>query len=66
MYLGYHYGSVTSLGFNSGQGPILLGYLYCSGLENSLVDCNQNYYITNYDSSCSRHINDAAVICERT
>uniref|UniRef100_A0A1X7U210 SRCR domain-containing protein n=1 Tax=Amphimedon queenslandica TaxID=400682 RepID=A0A1X7U210_AMPQE len=64
LTIGYQYSRVTTYGFNYGHGPILLGYLYCSGQEQSLIDCNQNYYGTNSASTCKQHSYDAAVICE--
>ena len=63
--LEYSYGRVSAFGFSQGQGPIPLGYLYCSGGEKSLIDCNQNYHITHSKSICKQHSYDAAVICER-
>ena len=53
--LEYSYGRVSAFGFSQGQGPILLGYLYCSGGEKSLIDCNQNYHITHSKSICKQH-----------
>ena len=64
IILGYSYGSVSALDFSQGQGPILLGYLNCSGREKSLIDCSQNYYTTHSTSLCKQHRYDAAVICE--
>lgn len=62
---GYSQGRVGTLGFLKGSGAVILGYLSCTGEENSLVDCNQNYYLTNTDSHCQTHYYDAAVKCER-
>ena len=50
--------------FNQGTGPILLGYLYCSGSEANLTECNQNYRYTNTKSQCLTHYYDVAVKCE--
>ena len=63
--IGYSYGRVSAFGFSQGQGPILLGYLYCSGEEKSLIGCNQNYHRTHSTSICKQHSYDAVVICER-
>ena len=60
----YSYGRVGNLGFSQGTGPILLGYLYCSGTETNLVKCSQNYKYTHVYSGCQSHYYDAAVICE--
>jgi deleted-in-malignant-brain-tumors protein 1 len=63
IYLGgYTYGRVGNLGFSQGSGPILLGYLYCSGQESNLLQCHQNYQYTS--SYCQDHFYDVAVKCE--
>ena len=62
--VGYSYGRVGNLGFSQGTGPILLGYLYCSGTETNLVKCNQNYRYTHTHSGCQNHYYDGAIICE--
>ena len=64
IFLGYTYGRAGNLGFSKGTGPILLGYLYCSGTESNLVMCNQNYKYTHIRSGCQNHNYDGAVICE--
>ena len=61
--LGYSYGRAGSLRFSQGTGPVLLGYLYCSGTEANLVKCDQNYLYTHI--YCQDHYYDGAVICER-
>ena len=43
-----------------GNGPILLADLFCSGLEESLLGCNQNTFGT---LNCA-HFEDAGVTCE--
>ena len=43
-----------------GNGPILLAGLLCSGLEESLLDCNRNTFGT---LNCA-HFEDAGVTCE--
>ena len=47
--------------FGSGTGPILLSNLYCTGIESSLLECNQQ----SCDVTSCTHANDAGVICER-
>ena len=63
-FIGYKRGSVSSLGFSQGSGPVLLGYLSCAGSEANLVSCSQNYYQTNTVSYCQTHYYDAAIECE--
>ena len=46
-----------------GTGPILLGYLECTGQERALTECKQLYSYTNF--YCKSHRYDAGVICER-
>ena len=43
----------------------MLGYLYCSGQEANLLQCNQNYRSTSTNYQCQNHYYDAAVVCER-
>ena len=62
--IGYSYGRVGTLGFSQGTGPILLGYLNCSGTEANLVKCNQNYQYTHINFKCQNHYYDGAVVCE--
>ena len=62
--IGYLYGRVGTLGFSQGTGPVLLGYLYCSGTEANLVKCDQNYHHTYTNLKCQNHYYDGAVICE--
>ena len=64
IYLGYSYGYVGRFGFSQGTGPILLGYLYCSGIEANLVKCSQNYQYTHTYHRCQNHYYDGAVKCE--
>ena len=46
--------------FGMGNGPILLADLFCSGSEDSLLDCNRNAFgILNCD-----HFEDAGVTCQ--
>ena len=47
--------------FGQGTGPTWLNYLYCTGSENSLLDCNRAYAIGN-PSSCS-HSEDVSIVC---
>ena len=57
-----NYGYVGSLGFSQGTGPVLVGYLYCSGNEANLVECSQNYRYTNL--YCQNHYYDIGVKCQ--
>ena len=62
--LGFSLGHVGKFEFNQGTGLILLGYLYCSGSEANLTECNQDYRYANTKSQCLTHYYDAAVKCE--
>ena len=62
--LDYSLGLVGTFGFNQGTGPIVMGYLNCSGSEADLTKCNQNYRYANTKSQCLTHYYDAAVKCE--
>ena len=46
--------------YGMGSGPILLSNLYCTGSEETLLDCNRNMYGA---LSCV-HRQDAGVVCE--
>ena len=46
--------------YGMGSGPILLSNLYCTGSEETLLDCNRNMYGA---LSCT-HRQDAGVVCE--
>ena len=47
--------------FGQGTGPTWLNYLYCTGSENSLLDCNRAYAIGN-PYGCS-HSEDVSIVC---
>ena len=47
--------------YGKGTGPTWLNYLYCTGSENNLLDCNRAYAIGN-PSSCS-HSEDVSIMC---
>ena len=47
--------------FGQGIGPIWLNYLYCTGSENSLLDCDRAYAI-GYPYSCSHSV-DVSIVC---
>ena len=51
----------TNAYFGFGTGPILLSNLYCTGIESSLLECNQQSCGV---SRCT-HNNDVGVVCER-
>ena len=46
--------------FGAGSGPSWYYYLYCTGTERNLTECNK--YIYNFGSACS-HSRDAGVVC---
>ena len=50
----------SSAHYGMGSGPILLSELYCTGSEETLLECNRNMYGT---LSCT-HRQDAGVTCE--
>ena len=58
---GVPYGSSK---FGKGSGPILLGYLFCSGKEESLFDCNRNIFSVT-SGYCTNHYYDYGLKCER-
>ena len=61
MYnLGTTYYSST---YGQGSGPIAFGYVYCTGNEDSLFDCDRNIFSVAY-GSCSNHYYDLGVKCE--
>ena len=61
VYLDY-LGSVArhNAYYGVGTGPILHSYLYCTGTETSLLECNRYYYGA---LNCN-HRDDAGVTCE--
>ena len=64
MHYNIDTGRVGDLGFPQGSGPILLGYLYCTGQEANLTECSQNYNLTRTSSACQNHHSyDGAVKC---
>ena len=62
MKVGGSYNLAVNFGFEKGSGPILLGYLSCTGKEENLVKCRQNYFLNNLQ--CPGHDYDAAVKCQ--
>ena len=55
------YGSST---YGRGSGPIALGYIYCTGDEDSLFHCSRNVFSV-VSGSCSSHYYDLGLKCER-
>ena len=62
MRYGATYDLVGRLGLTRGSGPILMGFLTCSGAESNLTECSQHYSYTHY--YCTSHYYDAGVICQ--
>ena len=59
--LGYPYGQgFREAYYGSGEGPILMDEVYCTGEESSLIDCPFKGWGNN---DCS-HAEDAAVVCD--
>ena len=58
---GKSYGSAT---YGQGSSIVAFGYMYCSGNEESLFDCNRNIFsvVTGY---CKSHSYDVGLKCER-
>lgn len=64
MRYGTYYNYANRIdGIEKGSGPILLGYLKCTGEEKALTECDQSYSYTNF--YCRSHYYDAGVICQR-
>ena len=55
---GVIYGSST---YGQGNGPIMFGYMYCNGNEDSIFDCS----VFGVSSYCSNHYYDVGLKCER-
>ena len=49
--------------YGQGSGPILMGYLYCTGSENSLFECSRNVFSV-VSGVCANHYYDVGVKCE--
>ena len=49
--------------YGRGNGPIMFGYMYCNGNENSLFNCIRSVF--SVISSCSSHYYDLGIKCER-
>ena len=58
--LGYPGAALILRVYNSGNGPIWLDNLGCTGTETSLYNCSHNG-VSNHDCS---HYDDAAVVCQ--
>ena len=64
--IGFQYSYGNSLGYSiASDGPILLGYLYCTGNEDNLAECSQNYQSANTYYKCLSHNYDTFLKCTR-
>jgi len=50
--------------FDQGSGLILMSNLHCSGMESTILACDQ--YPDNYGVLSCSHLQDASIICEGT
>ena len=50
--------------YGQGTGPVFLGYMSCTGSEDSLLDCDRNPFLI-VNSQCSNHYYDIGLKCER-
>ena len=63
----HHNGSVGAVAtkstvFGQGSGPIMMSKLRCSGMESTILACDQ--YLNMYGVLSCSHLQDAGVICE--
>ena len=58
---GIQYSSST---YGQGSGPIFLGYMYCSGSEDSLLKCRRSVFNV-VNGGCTNHYYDVGLKCER-
>ena len=58
---GVQYSSST---YGQGSGPIFLGYMYCSGSEDSLLKCGRSVFNV-VNGGCTNHYYDVGLKCER-
>ena len=64
--LGFKYSHGNSLGYKmADSGPVLLGYLSCTGNEKRLLECNQNHLAANTNYQCTTHNYDVVLKCTR-
>ena len=56
-----YYSSST---YGQGSGPIAFGYMYCTGNEDSLFECNRNVFSV-VSGICNNHYYDVGLKCER-
>ena len=54
----------SSSRYGQGSGPIFLGYMYCSGLEDSLLKCWRSVFDV-VSGWCANHYYDVGLKCER-
>ncbi|XP_019849591.1 PREDICTED: deleted in malignant brain tumors 1 protein-like [Amphimedon queenslandica] len=53
----------SSSEYGQGTGPVFLGYMSCTGSENSLLECDRNPFVV-ANSQCSNHYYDIGLKCE--
>ena len=58
---GEQYGSST---YGQGSGPVFLGYMHCSGSEDSLMKCERSVFDF-VNGLCANHYYDVGLKCER-
>ena len=58
---GVQYGSST---YGQGNGPVLFGYMFCSGSEDSLLKCGRSVFSVVH-GPCTNHYYDVGLKCER-
>ena len=55
---------VSKNSYGQGSGPIMFGFIYCNGNEDSIFDCNRNVFLFT-SHYCSNHYYDLVLKCER-
>ena len=62
LYTHYYFSGVIASSSGPGSGPVHLGAVHCSGLEDSLVNCRRSRFGELHDYYC---LEDASVYCPR-